>query len=63
HLLEPQENRLSELRDVLARLSPYAAIFRYPGESATRRMAGQALEHAQLVREAARELLGLSLDE
>lgn len=63
HLIEPPERSLTELRDALATLSPYSAIFRYPGESATGAMAAQALERAQTVRSAARQLLGLPLRE
>jgi len=63
HLLEPPEGAVDELRASFASLSPYSAMFRYPGESATSAMASQALEHARRVRQAVRPLLGLPADE
>ncbi|MEW6249579.1 MAG: HEPN domain-containing protein [Planctomycetota bacterium] len=49
------------LKPALKRLSVYAVVFRYPGRSATRAEAKEALAFAKQVREIVRPALGLRL--
>jgi HEPN domain-containing protein len=48
------------LRPRLEKLSSYAVVFRYPGESATRELAKTALANCKVVRQAIRSSLGLA---
>ncbi len=50
---------LDDLRELCDRLEGYAVDFRYPGESASKAMAKEAVEAALKVRAKARALLGL----
>ena len=53
------EPRWSALKPAVAALSGYAVVFRYPGPSATRRVARAALNHCRLIRRIVRLSLGL----
>lgn len=48
-----------EMRQHLEPLSVYSTLFRYPGESASKDTAREALKHCGVVRGKARETLGL----
>ena len=50
---------MDDLRELCDRLEGYAVDFRYPGESASKAMAEEAVEAAREVRAKARALLGL----
>ena len=58
-LLLATEPMLEPLRPALAFLNPFAVAFRYPGESATREKAREAVVCCKQVRAALRETLGL----
>ena len=58
--LQPVEPLWIPLKALLAPISAYAVMFRYPGQSATREEAKVAIERARRVRELARTSLGLS---
>lgn len=58
-LLEPGDPPLKSLRRAATVLTPYAVEYRYPGVKATKRHATAALRHAEKVRAAARDRLGL----
>lgn len=57
--LVPDDRALATLRRATMVLSPYAVEYRYPGIDATKRKARAALRHAEKVRAAVRDRLGL----
>ncbi len=57
-LVSPFEPLWEVLRPRLEKLSSYAVIFRYPGESATRELAKQAVANCKIIRRAVRNSLG-----
>lgn len=59
-LLLPTEPALDTLRPSLNILSSYAVEVRYPGESATKAQALEAVSHCRLVRSTLRGSLGLA---
>jgi HEPN domain-containing protein len=59
-LLLPTDPLLETLRPALNALSTFAVEVRYPGESATRKQALEALSHCRHVRAILRERLGLT---
>ena len=60
-LLRPVDATLVALRRGMNSLTPYAVEYRYPGISATKRQAQAALRHAEKVRAAIRQRLGLPI--
>lgn len=58
-LLLPTDPLLETLRPALNALSTFAVEVRYPGESATKEQAREALAHCRLIRSILRERLGL----
>ena len=58
-LILPTEPNWQDLRPTCQRLTSYAVVYRYPGRTATRAEAGQAISLCRFVREAARRSLGL----
>ncbi|MBK8913421.1 MAG: HEPN domain-containing protein [Phycisphaerales bacterium] len=56
-LVEPLEPTLAVLAPAATLLTDYAVRFRYPGATATRRMAETALNHCKLIRDAIRRAL------
>ena len=60
-LLRPVDATLVALRRGMNSLTPYAVEYRYPGISATKRQAQAALRHAETVRAAIRQRLGLPI--
>lgn len=54
---------LNLLTSVLWRLNAYSVEFRYPGESADRGLAKEAVQGAKTVRRTVRSLLGLPAGE
>lgn len=58
-LLLPRDRALASLRRAASILTPYAVEFHYPGRNATKRQAEAALRHAEKVRAAVRDRLGL----
>jgi HEPN domain-containing protein len=60
-MLRPDHPTLGSLRRILLILNPYAVGYRYPGKSARKRQTLAALRHAEKVRAAIRERLGLSV--
>lgn len=59
-LLEPVEPTWVALRPMLRLLNQFAIDVRYPGTSATREMAREALRHCRTVRSLVRQSLSLS---
>lgn len=53
-------NELELYKELLAYLNQFAIVFRYPGESATREQAKQALNAMNILRPILRNKLGLS---
>jgi HEPN domain-containing protein len=58
-LLLPLEPQWELLRPAVAQLTNYAVAFRYPGTTASKADARNAFAHAKLVRQIARQSLGL----
>ena len=58
-LLLPLEPEWELLRPAVAQLTNYAGAFRYPGTTASKADARNAFVHAKLVRQIARQSLGL----
>jgi HEPN domain-containing protein len=65
-LLDPLVARYGELellRSAAKDLSEYAVVFRYPGKTADKARARQAVQEAKLIRETIRTRLGLRVSE
>jgi len=60
-LVLPVEPNWQALRPTCQRLTSYAVVYHYPGRTATRAEAGQAINLCRVVREAARRSLGLPI--
>src|SRR5439155_6980680 len=58
-LIVVEEPRWEGFRSRLETLSSYAVVFRYPGESATREMAKQAISDSKVIRRQIRKSLRL----
>lgn len=59
-LLLPSEPEWDLLRDDLQALNVFAVEFRYPGESASKELAREAIKHCNDVRQCIRQSLGLA---
>jgi len=58
-LVLPLEPQWAMLRPAVSQLTNYAVVFRYPGPTASKADARQALAHCRLVRKSVRRSLGL----
>ena len=58
-LVLPVEPRWLALKTAVAALGGFAIVFRYPGPSATRKIARETLKHSRFVRKIVRNGLGL----
>ena len=59
-LILPREPLWDSFRPMLIDMSSYAVAYRYPGESATRELAKQAVADCKVIRQAIRSSLGLA---
>lgn len=62
HLILPSESSWSSLKPDAAQLTVYAVEFRYPGKSADKALARDAVMRACRIREIVRQSLALSID-
>jgi HEPN domain-containing protein len=56
------DNELESHKDLLSELNPFAVVFRYPGESATKEEAKDAIKALKTLRIYLRTLLGLETE-